>query len=183
MKTVRLRLNLTRELLADPQLNVQVLLLVRDPRATLQSRKHRTWCPGKSDCDQPEKLCGDLVDDYLAAQELKKIFPDRLRVIRYEDFCQDIKSNADSLLDFFGFEMHPRVAYFIESHTHLNKGGVSSTFRDSKNAPYHWRNELSFEEVEIIQQKCNKAMKLWGYRQANSAEELEDLQPLTTYEL
>ena len=58
-------------------LNVKVLLLVRDPRGTLQSRLHRTWCPGKPDCDQAEMLCSDLVDDYRAAKVLLKEFPDK----------------------------------------------------------------------------------------------------------
>lgn len=79
MKTVRFRLNLTRTLIEDPSLNVQVLLLVRDPRGTLQSRKHRSWCPGKPDCDRPEALCTDLVNDYRAAQVLTKRFPTRVR--------------------------------------------------------------------------------------------------------
>ena len=181
LKTVRLRVNLTRSFIEDPSLNVQVLLLIRDPRGTLQSRKHRTWCPGKPDCDQPDHLCKDLVSDYYAVQQLKKEFPNRIRVIRYEDFCKDIKNNAKELLQFFNFKMHPRVINFIESHTHENMGGVSSTFRgtyifikilnryfvvnenywnvlyiisDSKNAPYHWRNELNFTEVQNIQEKC-----------------------------
>ena len=103
------------------------------------------------------------------------------RVIRYEDFCEDIRSNARSLLHFFGFQMHPRVVNFIESHTHSDKGGVSSTFRDSKNAPYHWRHELSLEEVLDIQHKCDKALRLWGYKTANTPKELENLQPLLKY--
>ena len=129
LKTVRLRVNLTRSFIEDPSLNVQVLLLIRDPRGTLQSRKHRTWCPGKPDCDQPDHLCKDLVSDYYAVKQLKKEFPNRIRVIRYEDFCKDIKNNAKELLQFFNFKMHPRVINFIESHTHENMGGVSSTFR------------------------------------------------------
>ena len=79
--------------------------------------------------------------------------------------------------------MHPRVVSFIESHTHSDRGGVSSTFRDSKNAPYHWRHELSIEEVLSIQSKCDKAMKLWGYKTANTTKELENLQPLLKYRL
>jgi len=183
LKTVRLRVNLTRSFIEDPSLNVQVLLLIRDPRGTLQSRKHRTWCPGKPDCDQPDHLCKDLVSDYYAVQQLKKEFPNRIRVIRYEDFCKDIKNNAKELLQFFNFKMHPRVINFIESHTHENMGGVSSTFRDSKNAPYHWRNELNFTEVQNIQEKCSQAMDLWGYRKATSPEELKDLDPLNEYNL
>ena len=79
LKTVRLRLNLTRQIIEDTNLNVQVLYLVRDPRGTLQSRKHRVWCPGEPDCDQPENLCSDLVKDYYAAQELMKQHPKRIR--------------------------------------------------------------------------------------------------------
>ena len=44
LKTVRLRLNLTRQIIEDSSLNVQVLYLVRDPRATLQSRYYQI-CP------------------------------------------------------------------------------------------------------------------------------------------
>ena len=112
-----------------------------------------------------------------------KKHPNRIRVIRYEDFCLDVKTNAASILDFFGFKMHTNVAKFINLHTHENIGGVSSTFRDSKNAPYHWRNELSFAEVQHIQDKCHQAMKLWGYKKADTSKELEDLEPLLTYHL
>lgn len=56
-----------------------MVLLIRDPRGTLQSRKHRDWCPGESDCDQPNTLCADMVSDYSAAIQLKKIYPDRFR--------------------------------------------------------------------------------------------------------
>ena len=76
---MRLRLNLTKQIIEDTNLNVQVLYLVRDPRGTLQSRKHRVWCPGEPDCDQPENLCSDLVKDYYAAQELMKQHPKRIR--------------------------------------------------------------------------------------------------------
>ena len=184
MKTVRLRLNLTKPILEDPCLhNVQILLLVRDPRGTLQSRKHRTWCPGHPDCDQAQVLCSDLVSDYHAAQQLTKDHPNRIKVIRYEDFCQDIKANAQSLLHFFGFTLHPQVTHFIDSHTHSNKGGVSSTFRDSKRAPYHWRDELTFKEVKDIQEKCTLAMKLWGYKKANTQKQLKKLKPLLNYTL
>ena len=60
-------------------LNVKVLLLVRDPRGTLQSRKHREWCPKHPDCDDPKMLCQDLVDDYKAAWSMLRDFPARFR--------------------------------------------------------------------------------------------------------
>ena len=61
------------------RLNLNILLLVRDPRGILQSRQHRHWCPGNPDCDQPENLCSDLVSDYRTAQKLLQEFPFRFR--------------------------------------------------------------------------------------------------------
>ena len=60
-------------------LNIRVLLLVRDPRGTMESRNHRDWCPENPDCEDPAKLCSDLVDDYHSAQELVKKFPGKIK--------------------------------------------------------------------------------------------------------
>lgn len=43
VKVVRLRAALAPVLLDDASLNVKVVLLVRDPRGTMQSRRHRDW--------------------------------------------------------------------------------------------------------------------------------------------
>jgi hypothetical protein len=75
---------------------------------------------------------------------------------------------------------------FLESHTKTNIGGVSSTYRDSKRAPFEWRFKLSAAEVDYVQRSCRDAMTLWGYRPmelaskiANkSADELEQFWPL-----
>lgn len=62
-------------------LGVRVVLLVRDPRGTLQSRKHRDWCPGNPDCFEPRRLCTDLVADYSAAVRLTMKYPHRFRYV------------------------------------------------------------------------------------------------------
>lgn len=61
--------------LPPDSLNVRILLLIRDPRGLLQSRKHRVWCPGSPDCDNPNIACKDMVSDYKAAVVLAKKFP------------------------------------------------------------------------------------------------------------
>lgn len=166
MKIVRVRLKLFQELLSDPRLNLRVLLLVRDPRGILQSRKHRVWCPGNPDCTEPSRLCADMVSDYSAAIKFSKKYKGRFKVMRYEDISLDPYQSVNELFSFFGLDMHPRVIDFLDTHTKVNIGGVSSTYRDSKSAPFHWRNDLSFEEVDQIQASCKSALKLWGYRPA-----------------
>ena len=72
--------------------------------------------------------------------------------------------NAAEVIQFFGLNMHTNVKSFLDTHTKSNQGGVSSTFRDTKTAPFKWREKLTREEVETIQGKCAQAMQLWGYR-------------------
>ncbi|XP_031358470.1 carbohydrate sulfotransferase 3-like isoform X2 [Photinus pyralis] len=162
MKVVRLRLELAEELLKDESLNVRILLLVRDPRGTLQSRKHRHWCPGAPDCDQPNLLCEDIAADYETAIRFQNEYPTRFRAIRYEDLSIDPYRHVQDLFQFFQLHFHPSVKAFLDSHTKLNSGGTSSTFRHSKSAPFHWRTDLNFSEVQYIEKDCDQAMKLWG---------------------
>ncbi|XP_055379314.1 carbohydrate sulfotransferase 1-like [Condylostylus longicornis] len=153
-------------------LNVRVLVLVRDPRGTMQSRKHRLWCPGNPDCDRASNLCMDLVSDYSAAEHLLKKYPSRFRTLRYEDLSLNPYEMTQEILQFFGLPFDPMVEEFLDTHTKLNIGGVSSTFRDSKSAPFHWIKDLMWNEIESIQDACTKAMELWGYRKAKSVSEL-----------
>jgi len=178
IKTVRLRLNLTRQFIEDKSLNVRVLLLVRDPRGTIQSRKHRTWCPGNPDCEDPKLLCRDLVDDYHSFQVLKSEFPDRYMTFRYEDFSMNPVENTQKVFNFFGLSVHSTVTAFLDSHTKTNKGGVSSTFRDSKSAPFKWREQLTMQEVRKIQDSCKEAMQLWGYARVEEDSKLKTFSPV-----
>ncbi|KAK7072026.1 Sulfotransferase, partial [Halocaridina rubra] len=181
LKTVRLRLNLTREFLEDKQLRVQVLLLVRDPRGTMQSRKHREWCPENADCDDPAKLCADLVSDYNTALEFRRKYPHSFRVVRYEDLSFNAYNMTKELFEFFHLRYHPKVQSFLDTHTKTKIGGDSSTFRDSKTAPVHWQQDLTWEEVDKMQKVCGKALKLWGYARANDEKHLRTFKPVRIF--
>ncbi|CAH1111051.1 unnamed protein product [Psylliodes chrysocephalus] len=183
MKSVRLNLEVAEDLLEDKSLNVKVILLIRDPRGTLQSRKHRDWCPGKPDCDQPYNLCNDMVSDYRSAVKLKRRHSDRFRVLRYEDLSLNPQEIVQDLFEFLGLYFHSKVRRFLDSHTRFNIGGVSSTFRDSKSAPFHWKVDLNYTEIQTIEEVCEDAMKLWGYVRSKNASDVKDFKPLTTYEI
>ena len=63
----------------------------------------------------------------------------------------DPYNNTKDIFNFFGFSFHKNVIEFLDTHTKTNIGGVSSTFRDSKTAPFKWRERLKKEEVLEIQ--------------------------------
>ncbi|XP_065354069.1 carbohydrate sulfotransferase 5-like [Cloeon dipterum] len=184
MKVVRLRVSLAEKLLKDKSLpNVRILLLVRDPRGTMQSRRHRDWCPGNPDCDDPALLCADLANDYYAAVKLSRKYPDRFKVMRYEDISMDPYRKVKEMLRFLQLNFHPAVQLFLDTHTKENVGGVSSTFRDSKVAPFHWRQDLSHRDVRRVQNVCVEAMQLWGYIPALSAAHQLEFNPLAKFKL
>ena len=90
MKVVRLRVGLTEELVRDKKLDMKVMLLVRDPRAVLESRKHRQdFFPNCSDCYDPAVLCGDMLADYVAINNLNRKYPGRFKAIRFEDLIEE----------------------------------------------------------------------------------------------
>lgn len=172
MKVVRLRAALSEPLLIDTGLNVKIVLLVRDPRGTVQSRKHRDWCPGQPDCDNAAILCEDMVADFKAAEILTKKYPFRFKAIRYEDLSLEPFKMTKEILNFYGLPFDAEVEEFLDSHTRTDIGGVSSTFRDSKTAPFHWMRDLAYDEIQQIQSQCTEAMSMWGYKKADNENEL-----------
>ncbi|XP_076481813.1 carbohydrate sulfotransferase 4 isoform X1 [Bombus vancouverensis nearcticus] len=183
MKIVRLRLRAAEKLLEQEDLGIRLVLLIRDPRGILQSRKHREWCPTEPDCSNPALVCADMVSDFSAAVRLIKKYPRTFRVVRYEDLSVDPYRHVKELYNFYGLDFHVNVKKFLDTHTKNDVGGVSSTFRNSKVAPFHWRTDLDFEEVDEIQRVCAAAMRLWGYVMASNSSHQKDFDPLTDYQL
>lgn len=105
------------------------------------------------------------------------------RVVRYEDLSVDPYRHVKELYNFYGLNFHTNVKKFLDTHTKNDVGGVSSTFRNSKVAPFHWRADLDFEEVHEIQRVCATAMRLWGYVMALNSTHQKDFDPITNYQL
>ena len=169
---------------------MRLVLLVRDPRAVMQSRKNHSWCY-TPDCYDVKNVCDDMVSDFEEAIVLIKEFPETFRcvfsfrsnclkkhkvsrVVRYEDLSNLPYNVTQELLDFYGLSFGKEVREFLDTHTKENSGTVHSTYRDSKTAPFHWIKELSYADIESIQKKCEKAMELWGYRKVDNSNDLQN---------
>lgn len=104
-------------------------------------------------------------------------------MVRYEDLSVEPYSHTTELFKFYGLDFHDDVKRFLDTHTKTDIGGLSSTFRNSKAAPFHWRSELDFDEVEEIQQECGLAMRIWGYTFAHNSTHQRYFDPVTDYSL
>ena len=150
MKTVRLRLNLTETLVKDKSFDMRVILLVRDPRATIESRKQQhAWCDNSTDCHDPETLCRDMVSDFMAAKSLMEKYPGKYKVLRYEDLVMDPLKVSQDMFKFYRIPFHRNVIRFI--------------MNNSQERLFRWRQALSKQEILQIQERCEEAMDVWGY--------------------
>ena len=58
---------------------LQIVYLVRDPRAIYASRQQIGWCKKDPICRDPEILCDGLVQDFNSAVDLQAQYPHRLK--------------------------------------------------------------------------------------------------------
>lgn len=164
VKMVRLRLNLTQLFLNDERMNVKVVFLVRDPRATMSSRYSSvSWCADHPDCASPEVLCSDLQDDLKVATALRQLYPDRFIMVKFEDVAMDPQAQVRSLMSFLGMEFTAGTARFMQEHTQSNLNSPWSTKRKSSDRVTMWKKQLPLQEVHIIQNACESVLKNLQY--------------------
>ncbi|EDW54527.1 carbohydrate sulfotransferase 4 [Drosophila sechellia] len=164
MAVYNMRLNLLAPLLERKDLNLNILLLVRDPRGTIYSRMNNKWCSDERDCEA-QALCGDMVSDYQMVETLTKAYPQRFSIIRYEDLFLQPEESIKLVFDFYGLplkrnrsriqKMHPRSGYFLQS----------SRWKElSSQSAFEWISEMMVNDIGAVQDVCGQAMDLWGYR-------------------
>ncbi|XP_068236864.1 uncharacterized protein [Palaemon carinicauda] len=164
VKTVRLRLNLTQLLINDEKLNVKVVFLVRDPRATMSSRYSSvSWCTDKPDCSSPEILCSDLQGDLKVATALEQLYPNRFIMVKYEEMATKPHEQIQHLMEFLGMEYSPEIAKYVEDHTQYDQQNPWSTKRKSSDRVSMWKKQLPLQEVHAIQNVCEPVLKRLGY--------------------
>lgn len=172
VKSVRPRLRpLEQLLIADA--SQKLLLIVRDPRGSMSSRKNVHWCRG--DCHSIQILCESLINDWQAALEFNTKYPGRVGVVRYEELVANPILATESLLTWAGLGFTTSSRAWLDDHsskgdamiTKCEEGSCSqhmSTYRKDPNATAHaWRKNTDWEIVSSVQSTCEKGMKLWGY--------------------
>ncbi|XP_060644554.1 carbohydrate sulfotransferase 5 [Drosophila nasuta] len=160
MSVYNLGLKYLSVLLRRKDLNLRILLLIRDPRGTMASRSNRAWCAGNPECSQPNDLCASMVDDYSIAEQLLHDYPDRFSIIRYEELAMDPSSGLKKIFDFYGLPMKTTEDKF---KLKLNSVGLEKTNSLLFERPMEWMDTLLPHAVEKIENVCEEAMNLWGY--------------------
>lgn len=75
-------------------------------------------------------------DDLKAFKELKRDFPGKIRMLRYEDLSNGPYQTTTSLLSDIGLDYHYLIKNFLDSSSEIE--GQSTISRKSKNRLLHW---------------------------------------------
>ncbi|XP_070581487.1 carbohydrate sulfotransferase 1-like [Ptychodera flava] len=199
VKIIRIRdLSMFTHLMADPEVNLRVLNVVRDPRGMMSSVMplhlnnyqviskrvadrvlsvdHFNKNPGLR--DRLKAYCDSMLRNYLLGQQ--PWFPrGRHMVIRYEDAAYDPRGMAAKIYSFLGVSMHGNVLRWLDVNTNIGDNErdlnyIYSTRRNSGQTAESWRRKVTFDLAEAIQNtgSCREFMNTMGYRIVHSAAEL-----------
>ena len=120
-------------------------------------------------------------EDYLEAVDIKKQFPDKVHMVRYEDLCLYPFNQTDQILNFLSLPKRPIIEKYLEESTSSKRAeemlltaehkrsknkneNPYSTKRDSKVTVFAWRQKIKPSEVEEIQSVCSETLNELGYK-------------------
>ncbi|XP_050716128.1 carbohydrate sulfotransferase 5-like isoform X2 [Eriocheir sinensis] len=184
-KVVRLSLRRVVPLIEDPHLPLQVVYLVRDPRAVLSSRSRLPWCIAPA-CRDPHTVCSSLQKDLHLLPHLLRRYPTRIKMVLYEEFLQGLPSSLHDLLAFLhlpfssthlafinaskrGVPFHPQE---FSQRTQGPPGHAQGTYGTSRNLKYQaflWRLNTPYKQASRYQAHCRAALTSLGLRQFTSS--------------
>ncbi|XP_069384856.1 carbohydrate sulfotransferase 6 [Paralichthys olivaceus] len=183
-------------LLQDPNLDLRIIHLVRDPRAVVRSREasskafmsdnaivleQRNIPAAEVQYQVIQEICRSHVRiNERATLKPPPFLKGRYKMVRYEDVARNPLEEISALYDFIGLDMTRQLEDWIYRVTHgKGKGSKKDAFKiTSRNAAdisQAWRTLLPHSKVKRVQEVCKGAMTLLGYRTVDSEKEQKRL--------
>ncbi|XP_063053348.1 carbohydrate sulfotransferase 6 isoform X2 [Engraulis encrasicolus] len=185
-------------LLHDPELDLRIVHLVRDPRAVWRSREQSAKALAQDSAvvleqkmseakgaEAQYRVMQEVCRSHVRLHETALLKPPhflrgRYKMVRFEDLVRDPLGQINGIYQFTGLDMTPRLQNWVYNITHgkgkgTKKEAFSITSRNAEDVSRAWRTSLPYEKVRRIQEVCKGAMSLLGYRAVNSDKEQRQL--------
>ncbi|WAR04132.1 CHST3-like protein [Mya arenaria] len=168
IKTIRLELS-TVSYLLDRLPNLQIIHLVRDPRATLASQAKLGMCK-QSKGGQPgctERFCKRLENDVLEEENILRKHQGRIMPVFYEDIAREPIQTSKKMYDFIGAEFTHSAEQYIFNITMAgleNDCAICTTRSNSTEHIDSWKTKMKLEFKTIVQARCNYILRRYGYK-------------------
>ena len=159
-------------LLIDPTVGADIRLLhiVRDPRASINSRIKLGWFPEYNDSDferNVRRYCDVILKNVQYGQTLNDSLRDRYKLIFYRDITTRPFETAKEIFEFAQQEMSDKILDWILNTTKPDKTQAAtesrkpySVIRDSDANIDKWRCESPLERTRIIEKACQPLLEL-----------------------
>ncbi|XP_069141632.1 carbohydrate sulfotransferase 3-like [Argopecten irradians] len=166
IKTIRLNLE-TVEILLERLPRLRVIHLIRDPRAIIHSRvrvKLLTW---KNTRQEASDLCAKISTDIPLSRELKRKYPERFKLLLYEDLAERPVEIVKKIYTFAGLDITSYVIGYVRYLTLYGRdvNCFWCTQRgNSKRTSRLWRVYTLFTHVKVIDDVCGRVYHMVGYQ-------------------
>ncbi|XP_015253416.1 PREDICTED: carbohydrate sulfotransferase 6-like [Cyprinodon variegatus] len=183
-------------LLKDPNLDLRIIHLVRDPRAVYRSKEesalafktdnaivleHKKVPEAEENYQAMQEICQSHIRiNQSATQNPPPFLRGRYKLVRYEDVTSNPLQEIQDIYEFVGLEMTDEMAAWINNMTQpKGKVKVQNAFqinsRDAVQVSQAWRTTLPHNKVKRVQEVCKEAMSLLHYKTVGSEEEQKRL--------
>ncbi len=146
------------------------LNVVRDPRAQVASMNKAII----HDYDAGLNAIAWL-EAHRAARSLVERYPERVLTIRYEDFLSNQEAVLRSVCNFFGIAFLPEMLDVAQSHEAQQISRMSALWESNAFPPVmankdKFKQQLSGDEIELIETLTQDYMRLYGYEMMTRAQ-------------
>ena len=170
--------------LANPDTDIRIIQIVRDPRGSLNSRIKAGWISDFTFKGFPtlvDRMCSKIETNIQFARQLESTaIKERYMEINYKEITSMPITTAKKIYKFAGFEMPDSLVDWIVQSTNPDERQLQqalndpfSHVRDARKNYLKWRSESPIKRVRIIEQRCRGLLDLLGLDAV--ADEMETL--------
>ncbi|CAL4085695.1 unnamed protein product [Meganyctiphanes norvegica] len=161
--------------LTDPEFNVKLIHLTRDPRGSLNSIP-RSWGSGG---DNPSVRCKEIDEDMETYSQIEPMYPGKVMNMSYERFCIDALGKTIEMYNFlYGkTDIPDKTKKYLETHMTGASNGYFNTVRDTTSHIHEWRKQIKESFFYKIEKEsyCQAIINKMGYKILGSIDSVRNI--------
>jgi len=168
---------------APKDIDCKIIFLARDQRAIIASARSTGFFANTEDGlrDFSNKTCHITKKNILFVKKLHPSVRNKMMVIRYEDFAMDPLNALEKLYQFAALTSKESIRTWLYKRTHPNENSIKEcnnvhpvfcTFDDAVQAVNRWRVKVALHDITRMEEYCQYAMMLLGYKPIQGSLEL-----------
>ena len=157
----------------NPDTEIKILHVVRDPRGSINSRINLKWIEEYHQFStwfvRPRSTCEGITQNVKFGASLEGSLKQRYKLVRYKDIASSPVKTAQEIYKFAGFEMPESLIPWIVQATNPSKEAFQqeskkqfSSIRNATANVEKWRHEAPIERTRIIERECSELFDLLG---------------------